>query len=96
MIINDMSDHLPTLMLLKQTKLVDKSPLVYRSRKLTEEKIQSTKEKLKEIDWNGVLNNKNCNTNFDKFNEELKRAMDDIAPEVAIRISGIRGSLSHG
>ena len=89
-IVNDMSDHLPTLMLLKQTKLVDKSPLVYRSRKLTEEKIQSIKEKLKETDWNGVLNSENCNTNFNKFGEELKRTMDDIAPEVIIRISGHR------
>ena len=87
-LINDMSDHLPTLTLLKQTKLVDKTPLVYKSRKLTNDKIESIKQRLKETDWNGILNSENCNANFNTFHKELTNVMDNVAPEVIIRISG--------
>ena len=89
-LVNNMSNHLLTLTLLKQTKLVDKSPLVYKSRKLTDVKIQTIKTRLKESDWNGLLNSEDCNINFNRLNEELKRVMDDIALEVTVRISGHR------
>ena len=83
-----MSDHLLTLTLLKQTKLVDKTPLAYKSRKLTNGKIESIKQRLKETDWNGILNSEDCNINFNIFNEELTKVMENMAPEVTIRISG--------
>ena len=35
-ILDDMSDHLPTLALLKQTKLLDKEPLEFESQNLTD------------------------------------------------------------
>ena len=89
-LINDMSDNLQTITLLKQTKLVDKTPLVYKSRKLTNDKIESIKQRLKEIDWNGILNSEDCNANFNIFHKELTDVMDNVAPEVTIRISGHR------
>ena len=42
-IINDMSDHLPMLVLLKQTKITDKAPLEFESRNLSEENISQIK-----------------------------------------------------
>ena len=89
-LINDMSDHLLTLTLLKQTKLVDKTPLVYKSRILTNGKIELIKQRLKETDWNGILNSEDCNANFNTFHKELISVMDNVASEVTIRISGHR------
>ena len=89
-LVDDMSDHLPTLTLLKQTKLVDKSPLIYQSRRLTNKKINTIKQLLRETDWNGILNNDNSNENFDLFTNELTNIMDSVVPIVTIRISGRR------
>ena len=87
-LVDNMSDHLPTLTLLKQTKLVDKSPLIYQSRKLTDKKIDTIKQHLCETDWNGILNNDNSSENFDLFTNKLTNIMDRISPIVTIRISG--------
>ena len=95
-LINDMSDHLPTLTLLKQTKLVDKTPLVYKSRKLTNDKIESIKQRLKETDWKGILNSEDCNANFNTFHKELINVMDNVAPEVQLESLDIKNSWSLG
>ena len=87
-LVEDMSDHLPTLTLLKQTKVVDKSPLIYQSRRLTDQKIHTIKQLLRETDWNGILNKDNSSENFDLFTNELTNIMNRIAPIVTIRISG--------
>ena len=41
-----------------------------------------------ETDWNGILNSEDCNANFNTFHKELTNVMDNVAPEVTIRISG--------
>ena len=87
-LVNNMSDHLPILTLLKQTKLIDRSPLIYQSRKLTNKKIETIKYTLQETDWNGILNKDNCSENFDVFYKELSNIMAAIAPIVTVRISG--------
>ena len=43
---------------------------------------------LRGIDWNGLLNSNNCNTNFNTFCGEIKTSMDKVAPIKTIRISG--------
>ena len=49
-ILEDISDHLPTLALLKQTKLVDDKPIEFESRKLNPERIKVMKQKLLLVD----------------------------------------------
>ena len=90
LIIDDMSDHLPTLTLLKQTRLTDKSPLIFKSRKLNSQKITDIKNKLKETDWDGILNSDDCNVNFNAFSNKLQTMMDSFAPEITMKISGKR------
>ena len=46
------------------------------------------KNELRCINWNGLLNSNNCNTNFNTFCSEIKTAMDKVAPVKTIRISG--------
>ena len=64
-LIDDISDHLPTVALLKKTKLVDKTPIEYTSKKLNDDKIKNINNRLNDKDWNGILNSKDVNINFD-------------------------------
>ena len=84
LILNDMSDHLPVLTLLKQTKFTDKTNLEFRSRSLNDRKLSEIKAKLFKIDWIGVLNAKTCNENFNIFCNKVSTVMHSVSPEKII------------
>ena len=86
LLLNDTTDHLPTLLLAKQIKLADKEPLEFESRRQNNSKTQITKKNLQDIDWIGHLNSNNSNHNFNVFCDLLKGVMDNVAPEVTVRI----------
>ena len=65
---NDISDHLPLITMLWQTRLVDKTPLKFESRCLTEDKLSQVREGLYHKDWVGLLNG-TTNENFDTFSQ---------------------------
>ena len=90
LIVEDISDHLPIIVLMKQTQLTDKSPIEFDSRNLTEEKISRIKAELMHVDWNGILNSDDCSVNFESFCKKVKTTMDSIAPTKQVRISGKR------
>ena len=90
LIVDDISDHLPSIVLMKQTRLTDKSPIEFDSRNLTDDKISRIKSELMHVDWNGTLNNDDCSVNFENFCTKLNMIMDNIAPIKHIRISGKR------
>ena len=83
-------DHLPTLALLRQTKVSDRSPIEYTSHKLNDHKISQIHRKLQSLDWNSILNSDDVNINFDRFSNEIKAVMNTEAPLQTIRISGKR------
>ena len=87
---DDISDHLPTLALLKQTKLLDKKPLVFKSQNLSKEKIAKIKTKLYELDWTRHLDANNCSKNFDLFLSKVNEIMDTISPIKTVKISAKR------
>ena len=86
-ILRDISDHLPLLCLVKQTKLLDKSPLEFDSRLLNDTKLCEIKHKLYSVDWVGLLNSESCDENFNKCNAKINKVMDQIAPLKTVRIS---------
>ena len=88
LIVEDISDHLPSIVLMKQTQLTDKSPIEFNSRNLTEDRISRIKAELMQVDWNGTLNNEDCSVNFENFCMKLKTIMDSIAPIKHVQISG--------
>ena len=90
LIVDDMSDHLPALALLKQKRLRDKDPLEFESRNLTDKKITEIKQHLQKIDWNGVLNSDNCDENFNMFHAVVQESMNKVAPIKKVKISGKR------
>ena len=89
-ILDDISDHLPLLVLLKQTKLLDNKLINFESRKLNENTIRLIKQKLFQVDWTQILNAANCSDNFDLFSSKLNEIMDSVSPLMKVRISAKR------
>ena len=89
-ILDDISDHLPTLALLKQTKLLDTKPLVFKSQNLSKEKIAKIKTKLYEVDWTRHLDANNCSKNFDLFLSKVNEIIDTISSVKSVKISAKR------
>ena len=82
-----MSDHMPLLTLLKQTKVMDKTNLEFKSRNLNDAKIGVIRDKLFAADWISELNNKTSSENFNKFCSIVKGIMDRVSLERTIIIS---------
>ena len=89
-IVDDISDHLPLVALLRQTKITDKSPIEFTSHKLNATKISRIHQKLRITDWNGILNSDDINVNTNQFMTEMEAVMNTEAPLQTIRISGKR------
>ena len=79
-LINDMSDHLPILTLLRQTKLNNNTPLIFESRNLNDKNIKLINNALQKIDWYSKLSGSNCNENYNTFTTLLKTTMNEISP----------------
>ena len=79
-IIDDITDHLRTLALLRQTKVSDKQPLEFESHVLNKTKLKQINRKLRNTDYNGLLNSDDVNQNFDRFTTEIALIMDTEAP----------------
>ena len=90
LLINDISDHLPTLALLKQTKLLKQEPLIYESRCLNDAKLKEANHRLMRKDWIGLLVGTSCDEKFDQFNNTLNEVLDEIAPMKKVCISAKR------
>ena len=86
-LLNDISDHLPTLAILKQTKILNKEPLEFKSQNLTQSKIEQINQKLIQTDWTGLLNALDCNENFNRFHGRTQEVMNEIAPLKVFKIS---------
>ena len=75
-----MSDHLPTLTLLKQTKLLDNELLEFEGQNLTDKIITAIKNDLLQVDWTSTLTGGNNDENFDIFLAIVNRTMDKKSP----------------
>ena len=72
--------------LLKQTKIIDKNPLIFESRSLMAEKLNIVKNKLYSEDWYGLLNKTDVDENFNLLNDKISDTMDEVAPVRTITI----------
>ena len=89
-LLEDISDHLLVLTLLKQMKILDRRPIEFNSRVLTEDKFNLIRDVLHRVDWIGELSNTDVNTNFNRFVHVINEKMDEVAPVKLVRISGRR------
>ena len=86
-LMSDISDHLPILAMLKQTKLLNKEPLSFKSRCLNETKLKVVNHRLMEKDWISLLNGTTSSMKFDQFSNMVNAVLDDIAPEKVVKTS---------
>ena len=86
LLMSDISDHLPTLVMLKQTRLLNKEPLTFKSRCLNDDKLKSVNHKLMGKDWTGLLTGTTCDEKFNRFSDIVNAVLDETAPMKTVKI----------
>ena len=81
-----MSDHLPLITMLWQMRPLNKTPLTFESRCLTEDKSAKVRECLYNKDWVGLLNG-TTTENFDIFSQIVNQELDNVSPKQTVMIS---------
>ena len=89
-LLEDISDHLPTLALLKQTRMTIKAPLTFESRNLSESKLRQINHDLHQMDWISTLDSSDVNDNFDNLMLNIHSIIDKYIPVKQVRISAKR------
>ena len=89
-LIDDISDHLRTIAMLKQTRLMNQELIEFKSRCLSEIKLKQVNHKLIRVDWKGVLTGTMNNEKFNQFSDWIEQALDEITPIKHVRISAKR------
>ena len=90
LLMTDISDHLPTIVMLKQTRLLNKEPLTFKSRCLNDDKLKLVNHKLMGKDWIGLLTGTTCDEKFNIFSDTVNEVLDETAPMKTIKISAKR------
>ena len=86
-IINDMSDHLPCLVTLKNQNKCIKGGKTIISRNLNDKTIAKIKDDIGSIDWPQLLTDDSVDNNFNIFHQKLMDTIEHHAPETEKRIS---------
>ena len=86
-----------SICLLKQTKHVCKVPLKFKTKHMTDNKINNIKNILSPTIWHySILNELDPNKAFNKLTTTIHQAIDLVTPEHVVTISAKKDSLSHG
>ena len=86
-ILNDISDHLPSICLLREVKPGRRESKLIYSRDLSKKNLEKMNEKLKESLAVMTFNDSNLGVNFEAFHQTVSNVLDEIAPEKIIKIS---------
>ena len=89
-LLEDISDHLPIIALLKQTKMTSKKPLIFESRNLSESKLRQISHDLHQVDWGSILDSNSVDKNFNLLLTNIHNTMDRYSLLKQIRISAKR------
>ena len=89
-LIDDISDHLPTIAMLKQMRLMNQEPIEFKSRCHNETKPKQVNHKLMRVDWIGVLTGTMSDEKFNQFSDRIEQVLDEIIPIKHVRISAKR------
>ena len=84
-IINDISDHMPSIVNIHDQKYDNIKPLEFTYRSLNDKKIIELNNLLSVIDWT-TLHPSNVNLAFHQFQMKIEESMDKIAPIKCIMI----------
>ena len=86
-ILDDLSDHLACLLILKDQQKSLRGSETKVIRNLSSDKIACINSKLTEIDWPTELSNLTTEESFDYFHSILTRTIDEISPEKTVTVN---------
>ena len=84
-IVEDMSDHYPCLVILHNVNLSKKDKVSITKRNITDDSIDTIKRKLDSVDWM-YLEDLDVNEAFESFHEKLTNTIDEVCPQKEFRI----------
>ena len=87
-LINDMSDHMPTICILSSLKTTKKEPVTITSRDTRPRNIKASKEHLNAYDWPVLLNNSCLDANVDTLSNVLSAEIEYCTPVKTRKIDG--------
>ena len=80
-LIDDISDHFPSLITLKDQNVCKKEPLKITKREINDSKITELKNTLNSVNWEERLNNLTANNAFNSFHTLLVETVETVLPE---------------
>ena len=84
-IVEDMSDHYPCLMVIHNVNLSKKDKVTITKRSITDDAIFTIKGKLDNVDWM-YLKELEVNEAFESFHKKLTHTIDEVCPQKEFRI----------
>ena len=85
-LVDDMSDHLPCLLVLRGKRFEQKEPLTITCREMKEDNILKIKKDLIEIPWEAIMLSDNVDDNFNIFHNQLQECISRNTTEKRITI----------
>ena len=79
-LVNDTSDHLPTVCVLESLNLSKKEPMVVRSRDTRAKNVEALKRQLTDHDWSEDLSDPSPSKNMEKIHSTLGEIIDHCIP----------------
>ena len=79
-LVNDTSDHLPTVCVLESLKLSKKEPIVIRSRDTRTKNVEALNRQLRDHDWSEDLSDPSPGKNMEKIHSTLGEITDHCIP----------------
>ena len=70
-LVDDISDHLPSIIRLKNQKKCKKEPIKVMTREMNKEKITNPNLKLSNVSWDLILQNLDTEETFNRFHQEI-------------------------
>ena len=86
-LINDMSDHMPTICVVESLKTTKKDNIIITSRDTRPKNIAALKDHLQSYDWPALLNNTSLNRNMETLDNIVQSEMNYCTPVKSRKIS---------
>ena len=80
-LIDDISDHFPSIVFLRNQKICKKEPLKVQTREIKDSKIAELKSKLDSVNWENRLRELNADDSFNSFHTLLVETVETVLPE---------------
>ena len=86
-LVTDLSDHLPTLVVLKDLKEHAKSYKIITSRKINNDRIKKMDEDLNSYDWKEILSPLNAEESFEVLHKTVLQSFNTHMPEITKKVT---------